>query len=237
MDIWVNTPMSEDIVTHLDPRSPASEAFRVLRTNLQFSSVDRELKSVLITSAGPGEGKSVVASNLAVAFAQSGKKTVLVDIDLRRPTVHERFGVANREGVSTGIVNGLTEDILVESEIPNLWLLPSGPTPPNPAELLGSQSMKRLVTQLTEWADMVVFDAPPVIAVTDSCVVAPLVDGVVLVVKLGQADRNMTLRAKQLLANVKANIIGAVVNDVDNSTGQGYYYYHYYHDERRTGRP
>lgn len=237
MDIWVNTPMSEDIVTHLDPRSPASEAFRVLRTNLQFSSVDRELKSVLITSAGPGEGKSVVASNLAVAFAQSGKKTVLVDIDLRRPTMHERFGVANREGVSTGIVNGLTEDILVESEIPNLWLLPSGPTPPNPAELLGSQSMKRLVTQLTEWADMVVFDAPPVIAVTDSCVVAPLVDGVVLVVKLGQADRNMTLRAKQLLANVKANIIGAVVNDVDNSTGQGYYYYHYYHDERRTGRP
>lgn len=237
MDIWVNTPMSEDIVTHLDPRSPASEAFRVLRTNLQFSSVDRELKSVLITSAGPGEGKSVVASNLAVAFAQSGKKTVLVDIDLRRPTVHERFGVANREGVSTGIVNGLTEDILVESEIPNLWLLPSGPTPPNPAELLGSQSMKRLVTQLTEWADMVVFDAPPVIAVTDSCVVAPLVDGVVLVVKLGQADRNMTLRAKQLLANVKANIIGAVVSDVDNSTGQGYYYYHYYHDERRTGRP
>lgn len=237
MDIWVNTPMSEDIVTHLDPRSPASEAFRVLRTNLQFSSVDRELKSVLITSTGPGEGKSVVASNLAVAFAQSGKKTVLVDIDLRRPTMHERFGVANREGVSTGIVNGLTEDILVESEIPNLWLLPSGPTPPNPAELLGSQSMKRLVTQLTEWADMVVFDAPPVIAVTDSCVVAPLVDGVVLVVKLGQADRNMTLRAKQLLANVKANIIGAVVNDVDNSTGQGYYYYHYYHDERRTGRP
>lgn len=236
MGISGHAEVSEDVVTHLDPKSPASEAFKVLRTNLQFSGVDRDLRSVLITSAGPGEGKSVVASNLAVAFAQSGKRTVLVDIDLRRPTVHQRFGVSNREGVTTGIINGLAEAILSESRIPNLWILPSGPIPPNPAELLGSHSMKRLVTQLTQWADMVIFDAPPVIAVTDSCVVAPLVDGVLLVVKLGVADKNMTLRAKQLLSNVKANIIGSVANGVDNNSGYGYYYYHYYHDDKRLDR-
>lgn len=227
--------MSEALVTHLDPKSPVSEAFRTLRTNLQFSSFDKGLKSVLITSAGPGEGKSTVSSNLAVAFAQSGKKTILVDTDLRRPTVHKRFGVDGDRGVSTGVVSGFSEDLLVESGVENLWLLSSGPIPPNPSEMLGSASMKRMVEQLTECADMVILDAPPVIAVTDACVVAPLMDAVLLVVKLGLADRNMTLRAKELLLNVKANLVGAVVNGIGADSGYGYYYYYYYHEAREDG--
>lgn len=206
----------ESLVTVSNPRSPISEAYRSLRTNLEFSSLDRPLKTMVVTSAGPEEGKSTTLANLAVTLAQAEKKVILVDCDLRRPSQHEIFEVGNSLGLTSMVVDeeAFKNPPLQETPVPNLKLLPSGPLPPNPSELLGSRRMEEIIATLREKADLVLFDAPPIIAVTDAAVLASKVDGVLLVIKAGTTKRDHAQQAKALLEKVNARLVGAVLNNV-----------------------
>lgn len=229
------TPVST-IITHSDPQSAASEAFRVLRTNLQFLGLDKPLKSLLITSATPSEGKSTTASNLAVSFAQAGARVCLVDADLRRPMVAKMFGLENWMGLTTVLVNPETlTDALQETAIPDLWVLPSGPIPPNPAELMSSGRMKQVLEALEQGFDLVVVDTPPVLAVTDAAALAPAVSGVLMVIRSGVVDRTQAQRAKSALEAVGARVLGAVLGAVEEADNNGYYYYYYYYGDRTNG--
>ena len=206
----------ESLVTISNPRSPISEAYRTLRTNLEFSSLDKPLKTMVVTSAGPEEGKSTTLANLAVTLAQAEKEVILVDCDLRRPSQHEIFGVGNGAGLTSMVVDeeAFKNPPLQETPVPNLKLLPSGPLPPNPSELLGSRRMEEIIATLRERADLVLFDAPPIIAVTDAAVLASKVDGVLLVISAGTTKRDHAQRAKALLEKVNARLVGAVLNNV-----------------------
>ncbi len=214
------------LITLSDPRSPAAEAFRTLRTNVYFSGLDRSIHTLLVTSVAPSEGKSTTLANLAVAMAQGEKKTILVDSDLRRPTLHTVFGLNNETGLTSLFMDarGTIEPALKDVGVPNLQVLTSGPLPPNPAELLGSQRMLDVIATLKNHADIVLFDAPPVVAVTDAVVLGTRVDGVLLVVNAGHTRREHAKRAKEQLEKVNIRIVGAVLNgvSVDNTLG-GYY--------------
>ncbi|MBA7497362.1 putative tyrosine-protein kinase YveL [subsurface metagenome] len=226
-------------VVQNDPKSPISEAFRTLRTNIKFSSLDKPIKTLLITSPIPEAGKSSVSINLALTMAQDKYKVILVDTDLRKPMIHKILQQDNK----TGLTNILVEDKKIKEVMrkmsdvdPNLYFIPSGPIPPNPSELLGSNKMKELLKELQEQADFIIFDSPPVIAVTDALVLATQVDGVVLVLDFGEVSREAAKQTKELLEKVKANILGAVLNKIDmEKEGQyyPYYYYYYYGDEKK----
>ena len=205
----------ESLITISNPRSPISEAYRTLRTNLEFSSLDKPLKTMVVTSAGPEEGKSTTLANLAVTLAQAEREVILVDCDLRRPSQHEIFDVGNGVGLTSMVVDeeAFKNPPLQETPVPNLKLLPSGPLPPNPSELLGSRRMEEIITTLRERSDLVLFDAPPIIAVTDAAVLASKVDGVLLVIKAGTTKRDHAQRAKALLEKVNARLVGAVLNN------------------------
>ncbi len=209
------TEPTPTLITVSDPRSPAAEAYRTLRTNLEFSSLDHPLRSLVVTSAGPEEGKSTTLANLAVTAAETGRKIILVDCDLRRPRLHELFGVANTAGLTTMIVaeNAFKQPPLQATQIPGLSLLTSGPQPPNPAELLASRRMAEVIEALVAQADMVLFDAPPVIAVTDAAILASRVDGVLLVISAGATRRDYVRQAKALLEKVNARVVGAVLTN------------------------
>lgn len=194
------------------PKSPVVEAFRTLRTNLQFLDFEGHLKSLGITSALPGEGKSTVAANLAVAIAQAGRSAVLVDADLRRPELHRIFGVANRVGLTNLLVDGAGEEALQSTKVDGLRLLTSGPLPPNPAELLSSPEMERVIALLGSSADVVIYDTPPATAVTDAAVLGAKIDGMLLVLRLGKAPRDAVMRAKKLLENANVRVLGVVAN-------------------------
>jgi capsular exopolysaccharide synthesis family protein len=206
----------DHLITVADPRSPVSEAYRTLRTNLDFSSLDKPIKTMLVTSAGPGEGKSTVLANLAVTTAQAGRKVILVDCDLRRPTLHNIFDLKNDVGLTTMVVDdaAMESPPLRDTGVESLQLVSSGPLPPNPSELLGSRRMEEIIAALLERADVVLFDAPPVVAVTDAAVLATKVDGVLLVVNAGGTKRDYARVAKARLEKVNANLLGAVLNNV-----------------------
>jgi non-specific protein-tyrosine kinase len=206
-----------------DPRSPAAEAYRTLRTNIQFSSLDQQLRTLLITSAGPDEGKSTTVANLAVIMAQAEQRIILVDCDLRRPSLHTLFGLTNEHGLTSVILEqGEAPLPLQPTEVPGLNLLASGPMPPRPADLLGSKRMEGLIERLTAEADMVLFDTPPVTAVTDAAVLATRLDGVLLVLQAGHTRRDRAREARRLLEKVKANMIGVVLNNAQLEMGYGY---------------
>ncbi len=215
-----------DLITLTDPRSPAAEAYRTLRTNLTFAGLDKPIETLVVTSAAPGEGKSTTLANLAVTMAQGEHRTILVDADLRRPSLHEIFEVPNSRGLTTMFVEqGALEDPpLVGTGVENLLLLPSGPLPPNPADLLGSRRMEEVIGVLRERADLVLFDAPPVIAVTDAAVLGTKVDGVLLVVRAGHTRREHAQRAKELLERVHVRVIGAVLTNAPVDVTLGGYY-------------
>ena len=207
-----------------NPKSPNSEAYRTLRTNIQFASVDRRIKTIMVTSTNHSEGKSTTIANFAVVLAQAEKKVLLIDTDLRKPTIHHFFYLTNRIGL-TNVLAG-TENYnsaIQNTALPNLYVLPSGPIPPNPAELLGSKKMEKLVSELLLAFDYILFDAPPIIAVTDAQIMSGYLDGVLLVVSSGRTNREMAIKAKGLLENVKANVIGVVLNN--KKSGENYYYY------------
>jgi capsular exopolysaccharide synthesis family protein len=217
------------LISDMDPKSPVVEAYRTLRTNLRYASAGSELRSVLVTSPGPGEGKSTTTANLACVIAQSGKRVIAVSADLRKPTLRRYFGMQdNGRGLSNILIGEATlDDCLIPTAEKNLMVLTAGPKPPNPAELLDTERMRALVQELEERADMVLFDAPPVIAVTDALIVAPLVDGVLMVINVGTVPRELAKRSKEQFEAVGARLLGVVLNRVDARGGYGYYYYYY----------
>lgn len=214
-----------DLITLTDPRNPAAEAYRTLRTNLTFAALDNPIETLVVTSAAPGEKKSTVLANLAVTMAQGERRIILVDADLRRPGLHEIFGVANDRGLTTMIVEeaALQDPPLLDVGVDNLWLVPSGPLPPNPTDILGSRKMEQVIAALKARADVILFDAPPVIAVTDATVLGTKVDGVLLVVCAGHTRREHAQRARELLERVHVRIVGAVLNDAPRDVTLGGY--------------
>lgn len=207
--------------------SRIAESYRVLRTNIQFASLDKPIKTMLVTSTAPGEGKSTTTANLAIAFAQTGSKVLLIDADLRRPTLHKVFKITNPLGLTNLLVqNVATEMALREVGVPNLRVITSGPIPPNPSEILGGSRMKSLLNSLGEAFDYIIIDSPPTLAVTDSSILSSMVDGVILVVSADEVSRDKAKKAKAQLEGVKANILGVVLNGLENDSRDDYYYYY-----------
>ncbi len=229
-----------DLITLIEPRSPISEAFRSLRTNLQFASVDKPLRTLLVTSPSPADGKTTIVANLGVVIAQSGRKVAVVDADMRRPMVQVRLKLPNRYGLSSLFVSKKLDlnGTLQQTGTENLFALTTGAIPPNPAELLGSEKMNEILGEIGKIVDVIIIDSPPVIAVTDSAILANRVDGVLLVVKPGQTKMEAARQAVEQLKRAGANLFGVVLNDVNFSRSRysyyhyrGYYYsYHYYTD-------
>lgn len=224
---------ADQMITIDEPRSPVSEAFRSLRTNFSFTSVDNPLRSILITSAGIGEGKTVVAANLSVVLAQGGNKVTLVDTDLRRPRLHRQLKIPNRRGLTSLFMrpeinlDGAAQDINVSG----LSVITSGNLPPNPAELLGSDRMRHILETICQQSDIVVLDSPPVIAVTDAVILSQAVDGVLLVVQPGKTKIAALQKTVEQIKRVGANIIGVVLNNVGLGAARYSYYYYYYSDD------
>ncbi len=221
------------LITHEDPKSPVAEAYRSLRTSLMYSSAGEQIKSILVSSPGPGEGKTTTVANLAITYANLGKKTLLLDTDLRRPVLHWVLNVSRDPGI-THYLSGATDDfnsLVKATEVENLYCVSAGVIPPNPSELLGSERMLNLVVKLeAEW-DMILFDSPPLVAVTDATMISKEIDRIVMVVKSGSTDKGAFSRTLLALQNVEAPLGGIVMNAVTskNSYGSYYYYYQYYH--------
>lgn len=219
------------------PKAHISESFRMLRTNLMYTSVDKEVKVIMFTSPIPQEGKSTTTSNLSVALAQTGKNVLVIDCDLRKPVQHEIFEVSNHsKGLTTYLTGHASlEEATQDTGIPNLRVLTSGPIPPNPAELLGSKSMEKLLGLVREQYDLVLIDASPTVAVADPVILAGKCDGVIVVVRAGYTKQGVLVEANDLLKKAEATILGTVLND--SSTGGGVYakgyhnYYHQYYEE------
>ncbi|WP_066190718.1 CpsD/CapB family tyrosine-protein kinase [Gracilibacillus timonensis] len=213
------------LITKLNPRSPISEQFKTIRTNLQFSSVDTELKTMLVTSSGPSEGKSSTTANLAIVFAQQGKRVLLVDADMRKPTLHYTFRADNRRGLSSVLVAETSlKDAVTSSDVGGLDLLTCGPIPPNPSELLGSRAMETMIANAQLEYDVILFDTPPVLAVTDAQILANMCDGAIMVVRSKQTEYDAAQKAKELLEVGHAKLLGVVLNDREQKKGHYYYY-------------
>ncbi|WP_134703820.1 CpsD/CapB family tyrosine-protein kinase [Ammoniphilus sp. YIM 78166] len=219
--------VKRSLISLTNPKSPISESYRTLRTNIEFAGVDTDLRAIMVTSTGPSEGKSTTVANLAVVTAQTEKRTLLVDADLRKPTVHHTFDLTNRLGLTTVLAGQESmANVVQKTLIPNLDIITAGPIPPNPAELLNSKAMTRFIQEVSEQYDQVLFDTPPVIAVADAQILASKLDGVILVVDSGTTNKDVALKAKTQLQNVKANILGVVLNN-KKMQGDSYYYYYY----------
>jgi non-specific protein-tyrosine kinase len=215
---------NSQLVTLTNPRSEAAEAFRTLRTNLMFSSVEKPLHTLLVTSAAQEEGKSTLVANLAVTFAQSGNKTILVDCDLRRPAQHTIWGIANERGITTMLLESaaLASPPLIETSVENLTILPSGPLPPNPADVLSSQRMNEIIGVLKARAAYILFYSPPVLTASDAALLGTKLDGVLLVIRAGHTRRDHASRARQELERVHVRVVGAVLTNAP-SENTGYY--------------
>ncbi|HHV38998.1 MAG TPA: CpsD/CapB family tyrosine-protein kinase [Tepidimicrobium sp.] len=229
------------VFTLRNPKSVISEAYRTLRTNIQFSSIDKPIKSIVITSSIPGEGKSTIAINTAITMAQAGKKVLLLGCDLRKPSLHKAFIMSNSRGLTNILAgNESYEDIIYKPKgVEGLDIIGSGPIPPNPAELLGSIKMKDFIGDMKQVYDMVILDTPPMGAVTDAAVLSTIVDGTILVCSVGEADIDAARMSKDLLDKVNANILGVVLNKVpvDGGGYYGYQYSEYYDHSQDHGSP
>lgn len=216
-----------ELLTHQSPKLPICESFRSVRTNIVFSSAG-QMRVLMLTSSVPEEGKSLVTTNLAITMAQDGKRVLLIDADMRKSCLHSIFNLDNRIGLSNYLVGqARIEQIVCPTEIPSLFLLPAGPHPPNPSELIGSGKMQELLQNLKGSFDLIMIDSPPLISVTDAAIISRLVDGTVLVVESGRVGRDILRRGVQLLESVRAKIIGLILNKVDLRRDD-YYYYQYY---------
>lgn len=221
-------PNEKFLITFESPRSPISEQYRTLRTNIQYASIDDELKTIMITSPNPGEGKSTTISNLAIVFAQQGKKVLLVDTDLRKPTIHYTFHIHNTVGLTNVLMKQSSlGDVIQHTPVTDLFILTCGTIPPYPAELLGSTVMSELITRLKVDFDIILFDTPPLLAVTDAQILANKCDASILVVKSGSTEKDEAMRAKDILVNSSSRVIGTVLNNkkMKNSKYQNMYYY------------
>lgn len=222
------TNMERHLITIESSKSPISEQYRTLRTNIQYASVDKELKSIIVTSPNPGEGKSTTISNLAIVFAQQGKKVLLVDADLRKPTIHYTFNINNTKGLTNLLMKQTTlKNVIQQTPVLDLFILPSGTIPPYPAELLESEVMSQLMDRLKVDFDLVLYDTPPILAVADAQILANKCDGSILVVKSGSTEKDRAIRAKDILLNSRSKLLGVVLNNkmMKDSHYQTTYYY------------
>lgn len=203
------------LITVLNPKSPAAEAYRGLRTNIQFSDYMKQVNVIMVGSAQMNEGKTTTVSNLAVTYAHEGKKVLLIDGDLRNPSLHHVFGIPNEIGLTNLLAQQYEiKDVLQETSVSNLFVIPSGPISLNPSEMLGSYRMQQVMHELRQQYDMILFDTPPILAVSDALIVSALCDGVVLVVLGGKVKKSSVHKAKMMLEHVKARMLGVVLNNV-----------------------
>jgi len=239
-------PMLEDptqgLITVLSPKSPPAEAYRTLRSNIHFAQVDHPARTFVVTSAGAGEGKSMTTANVAAVFAQAGQEVLLIDADLRRPSLHRIFNVASERGLTNVLVGEVDlTDVTCETEVPGLTIVPTGPLPPNPAELLESEQMTRIIARAQELADVVFFDSPPAIVLTDAVILSSKVERTILVAEAGQVTRDAFNEMCRLINNARGTILGVVLNKLRLSAADYYYYYYYYdyshYSPRRSSRP
>lgn len=217
---------ARQLVSYTNPKSLVSEQYRTLRTNIKFSSPDKEIRSILITSAIQAEGKSTTAANLAIVFAQEGKQVLIIDADMRKPSIHNIFSVKNNIGLSSVLVRQTRlKEALQSTQIKNLDVLTCGLIPPNPVELLGSVSMADLMEQLKEMYEIIIVDAPPLLVVADSQILATLCEGTVLIISSGETEKQQALKAKEILTSSNSRLIGAVVNNYKMPKEKSTYYY------------
>lgn len=214
-----------NLIAIADSSSPITEQYRTIRTNIQFSSVDFKIQTIVVTSSGPSEGKSTISANLAVVFAQAGKRVLFIDADMRKPTVHKTFGLTNEVGLSKVLSsNNSVLEMSRPSIVDNLSILTSGPKPPNPSELLGSTRMNQVIEEVRHLYDVIIFDVPPVVTVTDAQIMASKADGTLLVVRENVTRKDALTKAKDLLEMVQAKVLGVVYNGAQNLKDQSYYY-------------
>jgi capsular exopolysaccharide synthesis family protein len=237
-----NIPLSR-LVSHVDPRSVVAEAYRSLRTNIAFARAQSRVRTLVLTSPGPADGKSTTVANLAITFAQQGQRTLLVDGDLRRAVLDKTFSIPRTPGLTEVIIGVAPLSAAVhETTVANLFVMGSGQLPPNPSELLGSDRMREVLAEARETFDIVLFDSPPLLAVTDAAVLSTMVDGAILVVRVGSTSREAVRRAAAHLRSVHSRVLGAVLNDIDASHGgyyggYGHYYYAYQSPEAASSAP
>ncbi len=217
------------LITREDPKSPISESYRTLRTNILYSQADKKIKSILVSSPSPGEGKTTTISNLSITFANMGKKTLLLDTDLRRPVIHRVFGIKKEPGISHYLAGNIEnfDSLIQKTDVENLYVVSAGITPPNPSELMGSKKMAELVDKLEREWDMVLLDSPPIVAVTDASMVSQEIDAMVMVVKAAETDRDAFRRAVKSLMGISVPLAGVVVNGISRRTSKDTYYYYY----------
>jgi len=225
-----------NMVTVSEPSSVNTEQFNTIRTNIQFSSVDSQVRTLMITSSTMSEGKSTISANVAASFAKQGYRTLLVDADFRRPTIKSTFRIADPKGITNYLTTRdfSLRDITFRTTEKNLYVMPSGPVPPNPSELLGSNKMKKLVSAVKEQMDIVIFDAPPLLSVTDAQILATNVDATILVVRNKKVERDAVAQSVDLLNHVHGKILGTIFNDV-HASSNGYYGYYGYNADSKKG--
>lgn len=217
-----------NLVVNEYPTSSVAEQFRTVMTNVSFANVNKDIHSIMIASSEPSEGKSTISANLAITYAKQGKNVVLIDADLRKPTVHKSFGVSNRTGLSTVLSqNSTIEDAIKYTSIPGLSVITSGPVPPNPAVLLGNGIIDKILEKYSQSNDLVIFDVPPVNSITDASIIASKTDATIMVIPQGIANKKETKQAINQLKKVDANILGAIMNMSKNEDSNDYYYYYY----------
>lgn len=207
------------------PKSIAAEAYRSLRTNIQYSSIDEKYKVIVVTSSEPGEGKSTTAGNLALALGQGGHQVLLVDCDMRKPSIHKKFKISNMAGLSDLLISKYKMDEVIFQYNDNLTIVTSGNIPPNPSEMLASKSMEKYLEEMKEHFDYIILDTPPLQAVTDAQVLSTKADGTLLVIRAEETKRDSVLNSVNLIKKVNGTIIGTILNGVDNKRNKYYYYY------------
>lgn len=213
------------LITHKEPKSRITEQYRNIRTNIEFTSVDNHVRSIIVTSADPGDGKTTTISNLAVVFGQQGKKVLLIGADLRKPTIQNLFAIHISNGL-TNLLSGQAKlmQCIQKTDIENVYLMAAGPIPPNPAELLGSRAMDEALLEAYNMFDIILIDTPPVLAVTDAQILANKCDGIVLVVRSEKTEKDKIVKAKQILDKASGKLLGVILNDKREEKEQyGYY--------------